>query len=39
VSTVRWLADFFAGKRADEPMRWLHAAGQAEDEATPIDKG
>jgi DNA-binding NarL/FixJ family response regulator len=36
---VRWLADFFPGKPAEEPMRWLHAAGQAEDEAMPIDKG
>jgi len=36
---VRWFTDFFAGKPAEEPMRWLHAAGQAEDEAMPIDKG
>ena len=36
---VRWFTDFFVGKPAEEPMRWLHAAGQAEDEAMPIDKG
>lgn len=36
---VRWLTDFFPGNAAEEPMRWLHAGGQADDEAAPIDKG
>ena len=36
---VRWFTDFFGGQSAEEPMRWLHAGGLAEDEAVPIDKG
>ena len=36
---VRWIADYFAGKPAEEPMRWLHEVVNAEDDAVVIDKG
>ena len=36
---VRWIADYFAGKPAEEPMRWLHEVVNAEDDAVAIDKG